>query len=389
MLKIVIDATPIRPKPSGIGVYVLNLIEALYKIQDRENFQLGISYQPSLKSWISGDSSFPPQLHKYRPKYFIPLPVTLATLLANYPNPILSRCEKYFESPDLINGTDHFVYPCERSLKVMTIHDLTFLKYPEYASPIVKKTYTARVQKCLQWTDSIITFADSTKKDICKYFDFDPDRIFVTPQASRYENFVLKSQQIEALKKIVTYDFSQPYLLFVSTLEPRKNIINLIQAFDRLKRDRSIKHHLILIGKKGWNEKPIFAEIENSPWRDCIHHLDYLSDELVALFYSQAEVFIYPSFYEGFGLPVLEAMTLSAPVITSNTSSLPEVAGDAALLINPHDPIELADAIFSLLQDSHLRQTLIQKGKERARDFSWERTAKATLKAYRETLIKK
>ncbi|MBE9116455.1 glycosyltransferase family 4 protein [Lusitaniella coriacea LEGE 07157] len=388
MVKIVIDATPIRPKPSGIGVYVLNLIQGLYKLQDSENFQLGISYQPSLKNWISGDSSLPPQLEKYRPQHFIPLPVTLATLLANSSNPILSHCEKYFDSPDLINGTDHFVYPCKKSLKVMTIHDLTFLKYPEYASPIVKKTYKNRVQKCLQWTDSIITFTNSTRKDICKYFNFDSERIFVTPQASRYENFVLESQQIEILKKTVNYDFSQPYLLFVSTLEPRKNIINLIRAFNSLKKDRPIKHHLILIGQKGWDEKLIFTEIERSPYRDCIHHLDYLSDELVALFYSQAEVFVYPSFYEGFGLPVLEAMTLGAPVITSNTSSLPEVAGDAALLINPHNPIELADAIFRVIQDSHLRQMLIQKGKERAKSFSWEKTAKATLNAYRETLIR-
>jgi glycosyltransferase involved in cell wall biosynthesis len=184
----------------------------------------------------------------------------------------------------------------------------------------------------------------------------------------------------------IDYDFSQPYLLFVSTIEPRKNIQTLINAFNLLKQTVKLDHHLVLIGRKGWHYQPIFAAIENSPWTHHIHHLNYLSDEDVAFFYSKADVFVYPSHYEGFGLPVLEAMTLGAPVVTSNTSSLPEVAGDAALLIDPNDPMELAEAILKVISGSQFRQDLIHKGKARAKLFSWERTAKETLNAYKSLL---
>jgi len=135
--------------------------------------------------------------------------------------------------------------------------------------------------------------------------------------------------------------------------------------------------------------KSIFAAIEASPWREYIHHLDYLSDELVALFYSEADLFVYPSYYEGFGLPVLEAMSLGAPVVAANTSSLPEVAGDAALLVDPKDWQALADAIMKILDDGSFRSQLIQKGKERSKLFSWERTARETLNAYQSLFNKK
>jgi glycosyltransferase involved in cell wall biosynthesis len=208
----------------------------------------------------------------------------------------------------------------------------------------------------------------------------------VTPLASRYYAGYLSEELAHQMEASSEYDFSKPYLLFVSTLEPRKNINNLIRAFNLLKRKYKIEHQLVLIGQKGWNYEPIFREIERSAWRSQIHHLDYLSDEMVAVFYSKADAFVYPSHYEGFGLPVLEAMTLGAPVITSNTSSLPEVAGDAALLIDPDDPTSLADAILKVIGDSQFRSELIQKGKERAKLFSWERTAQETLKAYKSLL---
>ncbi|MGK7895014.1 MAG: glycosyltransferase family 4 protein, partial [Xenococcus sp. (in: cyanobacteria)] len=231
--------------------------------------------------------------------------------------------------------------------------------------------------------DLVITISQNSKKEIIEHFRVAPNRIFVTPLASRYSPNYLSTQSNEREKPYVEYNFSKPYLLFVSTLEPRKNITNLISAFNFLKQQHKIDHYLVLIGQKGWQYKSIFMSIENSPWKSYIHHLNYLTDELVALFYSKADVFVYPSYYEGFGLPVLEAMTLGAPVVTSNTSSLPEVVGDAALLIDPNDPIQLAEAILKVIRDSQLRQELIAKGKERTKLFSWERTARETLQAYR------
>ena len=383
MLKVVVDATPVDSKPSGVGFYVANLIYALDVLQKKENFQLGVVYQPGLKNWLRRDFSFPESLKYSSQQHLLPLPVRISDLLLALGfKPSLSYFEKYFGFPDILHGTNYSVYPCQNSLKVINIYDLTFIKYPNYIDSVVE-TYTERVKRCLQWTDLVLTISESSKKDIIKYLKVDPEKVHVTPLASRYYPNYLSEEISQILTKEANYDFSKPYLLFVSTIEPRKNINTIIRAFNFLKEKYKIEHQLILIGKKGWNYEPIFAAIENSPWANQIHHFNYLSNELVALFYSKADVFVYPSHYEGFGLPVLEAMTLGAPVISSNTSSIPEVTGDAAILVDPNNPIQLGEAILKVISNSQLRQELIKKGKARAKLFSWERTAKETLNAYR------
>ncbi len=382
MLKICFDATPVRGKLSGIGIYTLNLLQALDKLQATQAFQLNIYFHPSVKNWLLMNFAKPDNLQKFPSVEILPIPVTVANLSAKYFNFILPYFSQYLDNPDIVHGTDHYVYPCLNSFKVMTIHDLTFIKYPNYATAIVK-SYLQRIERCLQWTDLVITFSNNTKKDIIKYFKINPDRIYITPQATRYSANDLNADELLKLQPSVNYDFSKPYLLFVSTLEPRKNVVTLIQAFNYLKKKHKVEHQLVLIGQKGWKYQSIFEAIEASQWKQEIHYLNYLSDEQVALFYSQAEVFVYPSHYEGFGLPVLEAMSLGAPVITSNTSSLPEVAGNAALLVNPNDAVELAESILKVLDSSQLRHELIQKGKERAKLFSWQKTAQETLNAYK------
>ena len=372
MLTISLDATALRPNPSGIGYYVYNLLEALYQLQSSENFQLNLFYQPSIKNWLRGNLSASEQLQNYPHTHCLPIPTTLSNLLTKFPNPALAYFEKYLQYPDIIHGTDHIVYPCQKSFKVMTIHDLTFIKYPEYV-PLIVKTYTERIKRCLKWTDLIITMAETTKEDIVHYLQVNPHKIWVIPLASRY------SIQ-ENLKTSPTDD--QPYILFVGTFEPRKNIKTLVLAFDYLKKKFDLPHRLVLIGKKGWGYESILKCIENSAYKKDIYHLNYLADELVAQFYQHAEVFVYPSFYEGFGLPVLEAMNLGTPVITSNVSSLPEVVDSAAITINPQDFIELAEAIFKVLSNDDLRKQLILDGRTRAQRFSWEKTAKQTLEAY-------
>jgi glycosyltransferase involved in cell wall biosynthesis len=388
MLKVVVDATPVQPKPSGVGLYVANLIDSLHKLQVREEFQLGIAYQPGLKNWLSGNVSIPAFINQFPNIYLVPIPVRLSSLLLSLsPTPLISGYfEQRFDYPDIVQGTNYSVYCCGNSKRIINIYDLVFIKYPDYIDSVVQQ-YEKRIKQCLKWTDLVITISESSKRDVVEYLGVDPNRVYVTPLASRYSSEYLSEEQSERLKASIDYDFSIPYLLFVSTIEPRKNITSIIEAFNRLKQKHKIEHHLVLIGRKGWHYEPIFAAIENSPWNNQIHHLDYLSDELVALFYSQADAFVYPSHYEGFGLPVLEAMTLGTPVITSNTSSLPEVAGEAALLVDPDDSTSLADAIVKVISDSHLRAELIGKGKERAKLYSWERTAQETLKAYKSLLI--
>ena len=379
--KILIDCTSLRDQPSGVGFYTYQLIKALNHLQKQENFEFGIYAQPSVKKWLMATFNFPKVLQNYPNRYILPLPVTITTLLAQYSPFFLDHFSSYLNQPDLIHGTDHYVYPCRNSYKIMTIHDLTFLKYPSLSNSIVK-TYTNRIKKCLDWTDLVITFSQSSKRDIMEYLGVKSEAIFITPEASRYSDYVLSEKSMQKLKASIDYNFQQPYLLFVSTLEPRKNIVNLIKSFNFLKQEYGIPHNLVLIGQKGWYYNSVFKEINISKFKNNIHYLGYLSDDLVALFYSQADVFVYPSLYEGFGLPVLEAMTLGCPVVTSNNSSLPEVGGNAAIYINPHDFISIANGIYQVIDNSQFRQDLITRGKERAQLFSWQKTAQQTLKAY-------
>ncbi|MBR8830938.1 MAG: D-inositol-3-phosphate glycosyltransferase [Chroococcopsis gigantea SAG 12.99] len=382
MLKISIDATPIRDKPSGIGLYVYELIKELWEMQSEGNFGLQITYQPSVRNWVKNNRDIPERLKAFPEIDRLSLPVTLSHLLTSFPNLAIDYLSRYFDDADIIHGTDHVVFPCKGSLKVMTIHDLTFIKYPQFVNNIVK-TYTARIKDCLRWTDLVIANSESTKRDIIQYLGVKEKLIRVTPLASRYSNY---SPPAEDTIPENIYDWSQPYILFVSTIEPRKNISALIQAFNYLKSRYKIPHNLVLIGQKGWLYESIFQAINQSPSAECIYHLNYLSDDAVAWFYRRADVFVYPSFYEGFGLPVLEAMTLGCPVITADTSSLPEVAGDGALLINPTDNLQLASAILQVISDSAYRESLITKGYIQARKFSWQKTARLTLAAYQSLL---
>ncbi len=382
-MKVTVEATPILPKPSGVGLYVLNLLAALESLQEPEGFQLGLAYQPSLKNWLRGNLAVPDVLTHYDPIAILPLPVRLLNVLAQLPGqPLMERLERRFGQPDIYHGTNYAVYPCRHSLRIMTIYDLSFIRYPNYVTAVVR-TYAQRVNQCLAWTDLVITISESSKRDVVEYLGVPEERVWVTPLASRYAGDALGNRD-EAKKPQDLGD--RPYILFVSTLEPRKNVVGLIQAFDQLKTTHRIDHQLVLVGQKGWQFAPIFEAIAASPWQHHINHLDYLSDAEVAYCYRHADVFAYPSLYEGFGLPVLEAMTLGCPVVTSNTSSLPEVAGEAALMVDPTSVEELAAALWQIIDDRPRRQSLIEQGHQQAAQFSWQRTSKATLSAYRSLL---
>lgn len=385
MIKVCVDATAVRGKLSGIGFYTLNLIRALANLQINEKykrqFKLEIYYQPGFKDWLRGRWQKNNHLAEFDQCTCLPLPVTLGDRLVNFPNPILGMLEKRLRKPDIIHGTDHYIFPSQNSYNLLTIHDLTFLNFPEFVPPIVQR-YHQRILRCLPFAQGILTFAESTKQEISNYYQFPLDKIFVTPQASRYQGQILISESLVDLPQRIPYDFNQPYFLFVSTLEPRKNIVGLIKAFNKFKQTTAAPHHLVLIGQLGWKYEPILTAIANSPYENEIHRLAYLSNELLAIFYQRATAFVYPSFYEGFGLPVVEAMNFGLPIITSNGGSLPEVAGDGAVLIDPHDSQALAMALEKLVNDLPWQKQLRQKSLARAKQFSWENTAIKTLEVY-------
>ena len=377
MLRIAIDTSPIHPKSSGIGFYVVKLLEELTQIAVESAIEFNPVLQISFKNALRGNFSPPDSLRTYTNLKYIPLPIKATNFLIRHPKLFLPLLERSFGSCDIFHGTNYTVYPFRKSRQVLTIYDLTFIKYPQYCNKIVR-AYADRVRRCLRWTDLILTISESSKRDIVEYLGFDADRVIVTPLASRYG-----ADYEPNVPDFHAYDLTRPFILFVSTIEPRKNIVGLIEAFDILKRTQKIEHDLVLVGQKGWLYEPIFERIARSPYRDSIYHLDYLPDNIVAEFYRRADVFVYPSHYEGFGMPVLEAMTLGSPVICSNNSSLPEVAADAAVMIDAEDPLAIADAIIKVIGDREFRQQLIARGKARSIQFSWHHTAQETLRGYR------
>ena len=271
MLKIIVDVTPLTTKPSGVGLYVANLIKHLGLSRSSSisrltkagfvnggsaeltPLELKLFYQPRLKKWLSRDSSFPASLPEDLERYFFPYPVRISNWFINYYPQIFAKLlDPDFAKYQIFHGTNFSVYPDSHTLKVMTLYDLTFLRYPQYINQVVAK-YFKRVRQCLQWTDLIVAISESTKQDAIKYLGISPEKIFVTPLASRYSPQYLQDQNIDIdiLKAESSYNFEVPYLLFVSTIEPRKNIIALIEAFNYLKQERKIEHNLVLIGKKG------------------------------------------------------------------------------------------------------------------------------------------
>jgi glycosyltransferase involved in cell wall biosynthesis len=380
MLRITLDTSPILPKPSGIGFYVAKLLEGLTQLVTSDPINLEPMYQISLKSAIAGNFAAPELLTQYENLQYLPLPVKVTNLFMRHPKLFFSQFESAFGFGEIFHGTNYTVFPLKRSKKVMTIYDITFIKYPHFSSTVVQ-AYADRVRRCLTWTDLVLTISESSKQDIVEYLNFPAERVIVTPLASRYDLVQLRDPQLAALR-MANYNLNKPYILFVSTIEPRKNILGLIEAFDQLKQAEKIDHDLVLVGQKGWLYEEIFERIARSPYREAIHHLNYLSDDEVADFYRHADVFVYPSHYEGFGLPVLEAMTLGCPVVCSNNSSLPEVAGDAAVLIDAHSSAQIAAGIHQVIDNRHLRQTLITQGQNQAKKFTWRSTAEKTLSAY-------
>ncbi|EKV01769.1 glycosyltransferase [Leptolyngbya sp. PCC 7375] len=391
-MKICLDTTPVTQKPSGVGLYILNLINELIQQKIDKDIEMSLVYQPKFANWLRGSWQFPDQLQPYVQKQILPIPVRLSNLLTRPPTGLTGKLlANYLGSPDIVHGTNYSVHPLSHSARIMTIYDVSFVLYPEYATS-VSKAYFNAVKKCLKWTDLIITISESSKRDIVNCFQVPERIVWVTPLASRYPMMINTAEQIVSSKTRLhafckqgvsrNFDFEKPYLLFVGTLEPRKNITAIVQAFNQLKSEQKIEHQLLLVGRKGWLYGPILEDINQSPYQGSIHQLDYVSESLMADLYRSATAFVYPSHYEGFGLPVLEAMSLGCPVVSSNTSSIPEVAGNAAILVPPDDTDALADALYQLIDMPSLRQHYVQAGYEQAEKFSWKKTAQSTIEAY-------
>ena len=293
---------------------------------------------------------------------------------------------RQIENIDLVHNPSHAsVFIRFKQKYICTVHDLTPLLFPEHhvlGRPLI---FRMMFLTTLKNADGIIADSESTRKDILKYINIPQGKITVIYPGVDYERYKpLSKKEVQVINEKYAFEF--PYILYIGTLEPRKNIPFLIEAFHAIKKT-GIKHKLVIVGRKGWKYKEIFEIVERLGLQKDIIFTGYVPAEDLPKFYNAADLFVYPSLYEGFGLPPLEAMACGTPVITSNTSSLPEVVGDAGIMVGPYDVSKLADAMLKVLKDEGLRQDMIGRGLERAKLFSWEKTARETLRVYEKVSI--
>ena len=357
---------------SGMGQYQYHLLKHLLKI-DHNNFYHLYAFNFRNRQRFK-EIRFPAKNYKIQA---LPIPQRLIIswwmmMRKPYLDQLIKKC-------DVHHLSEICIPPFKKTKTVAFIHDLTTILFPKHHKKSNVFLHSKRFKR-IHKVDAVLTNSESTKKDIIQHLKIKPEKIFVTYLGADDRFRPMNESEVESV--LQKYNLKKPYILFVGTLEPRKNVETLVSAFDQLKKKHQIPHQLVLVGQKGWLYKNIFKAIESSPNKTDIRHTDYVSDADLPALINGAEVFSYPSFYEGFGLPVLEAMQCGTPVITSNISSMPEVGGEACLYINPESTDELAEKIYSVINNDNLQKDLSEKGIERAKFFSWEKCAKETLKVY-------
>ncbi|MBU4338625.1 glycosyltransferase family 4 protein [Patescibacteria group bacterium] len=373
-------------KYSGVEEYALNLLDALFAIDSKNKYLLFSSGQKISSRYLEFS-----QRAKEKNS-------NIDFCHCSFPNRVLNTSFKLFSWPkiDKIMGVADVVFepninllPSSGAKKVVTFHDLSFEKYSVFFSS--KQIFWhnfVNPEKLAKEADFIIAVSESTKNDLMEIYGIPAKNIKVIYSGVSQESRI-KNQESRIIQDIKTkYGLPEKYILYLGTLEPRKNIIGLIKAYE-LFRSKFMIHNscfiitkLVIAGSKGWLYEDIFHAAKKSPFKEDIIFTGFIADEDKPYLYNLASLFVYPSFYEGFGFPPLEAMASGVAVITSDCSSFPEVAGDSAMMVNPYNSGQLAWSMGEILSDKNLREKMIKKGLACAEKFSWEKCARETLELF-------
>jgi glycosyltransferase involved in cell wall biosynthesis len=303
-----------------------------------------------------------------------------------YVAPLIPYAAIFGKKADITHFFDFFLPFGVTGKKIVTVHDMTYKAYPETLPFMIKLLLNWKLGSSCKRADKIVTVSEFSKAEIIKYFHIEPDKIVVVPSAVDNKWYFPVSDTESIIRCKNKYAIPGEYYLYVGTIEPRKNIEGLIDAYYRLKQKRPEVPKLVIAGKKGWLYDAVFKKVEALHIKNDVLFLGYIANEDISPVICGALAFVYPSLYEGFGLPPLEAMACGVPVLTSNRASLPEVVGDAAITVDPLHIDEMAAAMERLFTDKKLREELSRKGLEQAKKFSWETAASKTIKLYEELL---
>jgi glycosyltransferase involved in cell wall biosynthesis len=374
-MRIAIDYTAAIRQGAGIGAYVRNLVTAMLA-QDTSNQYTLLTSGRSTK-----ERPFPDAENARGRSLLIPdryLNVLWYRWQVPFPPTFLSG------PADIYHGPNFVLPPLGKKVrKVVTIHDLAFLEHPEYAVPSLATYLRKVVPEAVNAADAIVTISHEVSRTLIEHFQTPREKLVVIPPGvGRSFQRITDPIILDATRH--KFALKKPLVLAVGTLEPRKNHLGLIKAFYQAQKKKNGPAMLAIAGGKGWLYEETMRVVDELKLHKKVRFLGRVSDlELVTL-YSMADLFAFPSFFEGFGIPPLEAMACGTPVITSNLSSLPEFASDAALLVNPHNTDEIAQAITCLLEDKQLYRELQEKGYQRAGEYSWERSAQKMLHVYKQ-----
>jgi glycosyltransferase involved in cell wall biosynthesis len=374
-MRIALDGVPLAEPKTGIGHYTFELARGLAALAPEYDFEL-VAHVP-IQTTVEG-------------AFEDTLPANLRAVHARV-NSLTRRwwtigLPLYVQQNGitLFHGTNYKIPLWNRCRTIVTIHDLSLLLHSHTHEAELVRRARRRLPATARMASKIITDSESVKREICEHLNIKPEKIAVVPLAPRRAFRPVAAEQcVEARRRLGVED---QFLLFVGTVEPRKNLLTLVRAFGELMRHTNLRTQLVIAGQKGWLTEELFALIEQSGLGPRILFTGYISDEDLAALYSSCRVCVYPSLYEGFGLPPLEAMSCGAPVITSRIPVIMETVGEAARLVEPTGVSELAASIADICGSEEERLRLSTAGSARAAQFTWERTARLTLDVYREVL---
>jgi glycosyltransferase involved in cell wall biosynthesis len=363
-----IDAHAIGARQGGNETYIRNLITALAELDHENQYTLYFSVAQAAESWRKRYKNFDVRLLP-PPTPLVRVPVALALELRRRPVDVL---HVQYTAPPF----------CPVPI-VTTIHDLAFEHLPETFTRRGKAQLRLTVRRTAKRAAHILTVSEFSRQDIIRTYRLPPDKVTVTHNGceAQYTPHPISNDEAAAIKN--KFGIRRDYLLALGSLQPRKNLVRLLQAYATLRRrEPEFQLQLVIVGRQLWRYQEILRTIKQQQYANDIIVTGYVRDEDLPALYRSAVGLVYPSLFEGFGLPPLEAMACGTSVITSNSSSLPEIVGDAALLVNPYAEDELMQAMWKVSNDTALRSRLRQMGLQQAKRFTWTAAAQKTLARY-------